>query len=236
LPIASVFTGTARDSRQGWLPRAGPGTVGPVRNLTYSDAGGSLHLKSWALPLVVAAIAVPIVLAILLGVVADMGIGLGLAAGAAAVAILLFAASRALPRGRLEVAARRDAERRLLVVATVEVTPRAAEQIAELAGDAADVRVVVPLASRRLDRWLSAEDSAREAAQDALAHSAGALVAAGLPVSGSLGDSDPAQALEDELRGFSADQVVLLSDAPGEDPLGDAADRLGLPLTRIGST
>jgi hypothetical protein len=204
-----------------------------MRDLTYSDADGSLHLKSWALPLVVAAIVVPIVLAILLGVVADMGIGIGLAAGALAVAVLLIAAGRALPTGRLEVAARSDAERRLLVVATAEATPKAAEQIAALGGDAADVRLVVPLPSRRLDRWMSAEDGARDEAQRRLAHSAGALVAAGLPVSGALGDSDPAQALEDELRGFSADQVVLLSESADEDPLGAAAGRLGLPLTRI---
>jgi hypothetical protein len=206
-----------------------------VRGLTYSDRGGSVRLKAWALPVVVAAIVVPIVLAILLGVAADLGIGLGLAAGALAVTALLFAAGRALPTGDLEVAARSDAERRLLVVATTEATPKAAERIAELGGDAADVRLVVPLPSSRLDRWLSSEDGAREEAQRLLAHSAGALVAAGLPVSGALGDSDPAQALEDELRGFSADQVVLLSDPAGEDPLQAVAERLGLPLTRVNS-
>lgn len=204
-----------------------------MARFTYPDSGGSLHLKSWALPLIVAAIIVPIVLAILLGVIADMGIGLGLAAGALAVAVLLVAAARALPSGRLEVAAHRDAKRRLLVVATTEVTPGAAERIAVLGGDVADVRLVVPVPSRRLDRWLSAEDSAREAAQDRLAHSAGTLVAAGLPVSGALGDSDPAQALEDELRGFSADEVVLLSDSEEDDPLRDVVDRLGLPLRRV---
>jgi hypothetical protein len=51
-------------------------------------------------------------------------------------------------------------------------------------------------------------------------------------VSGSVGDPDPAQALEDELRDFSADEVILLTDE-GEDPLGKVEARLGLPLRRV---
>jgi hypothetical protein len=200
--------------------------------LTYSDRSGTMRLKSSALPLIVALLVVPIVLGTLLGVVVDLGIGIGMAAGALAVAVLLVLAARALPGGMLEVAARRDAKRRLLVLATAEATPKAAEEIAALGGDAADVRLVVPLPSRRIDRWLSAEDAARNEAQRRLAHAAGALVAAGLPVSGSVGDSDPAQALEDELRAFPADEIVLLSDR-ADDPLAAFESRLTLPLTRI---
>jgi hypothetical protein len=58
------------------------------------------------------------------------------------------------------------------------------------------------------------------------------LVAAGLPVSGSIGDPDPAQALEDELRGYAADEVVLLT-AGDKDPLGKVEARIGLPLRRV---
>ena len=68
----------------------------------------------------------------------------------------------------------------------------------------------MPVPSHRLDRWLSAEDEARHEAEARLARSAGTLVAAGLPVSGSVGDADPAQAVEDELRDFAADEVVLV--------------------------
>ena len=71
----------------------------------------------------------------------------------------------------------------------------AVERIAELAGGAADVRIVVPMPSDRLSRWLSAEDRARQSGQDRLARSAGALTAAGLTVSGSVGDSDLVQAV-----------------------------------------
>jgi hypothetical protein len=185
------------------------------------------------MPLVVAAIAVPIVAMMLLGILAIEGTAMGLAAGAAAVAVLVVIAARARPGGKMEVAAHRDAEHRLLVIASSEVTARAAEAIRGEAANAADVRLVVPLRSRRIDRWLSATDDAREAAQDRLAHSAGALVAAGLPVSGSLGDNDPAQAVEDELRSYPADEIVWVS-GPGEaGPSDELRERLGIPLTVV---
>lgn len=196
------------------------------------ESEGTTYLRPWALPLIVAVICVPVVGGLALGIVTDSGTGLGFAVGALAVAALLVVAARARPRGAIEVASHPDAERRLLVLAAAEVTPEAAERIAERAEGAADVRLLVPVASGRLSRWLSAEDDARAEAQDVLARSAGTLVAAGLPVSGSLGDSDPAQALQDELRDYSADEVLLLS-AAGDDSLARVADRLELPVTRI---
>ena len=192
-----------------------------------------MRLKAWALPVAVAAIAVPIVLAMLIGMVTIEGSALGLAAGAAAVAALLVIAARQKPRAALEVAAHADDGRRLVVVATQEASPDAAQRIADLAHDPDDVRLVVPIPSARLDRWLSGDDPARAEAQRRLAHSAGALVAAGLPVSGSLGDSDPAQALEDELHAFPADEVILLAPEGGDDPLAKAEGRLDLPLHRV---
>lgn len=196
------------------------------------ESEGTTYLRPAAMPLIVALIAIPIVGAMALGVVSSTGTGLGFVAGALAVAALVVLAARARPGGAVEVASRSDEQRRVLVLATSEVTPEAAGRIAEAAAGAADVRLLVPLASGRLSRWLSAEDDARAAAQDRLARSAGALVAAGLPVSGSLGDNDPAQALQDELRGYSADEVILLS-AEGDNSLASAADRLELPVLRL---
>ena len=200
--------------------------------LTEEDSGGTRYLRAGAIPLVVAAIAIPVVVAMLLSVLAVGATAIGMAAGAAAVASLIVLAARLRPRDRLEVAAHRDSERRLLVIATEEVSPNAAERVAEAAGGAADVRVVVPVASRRIDRWLSAEDAARDAAQDRLARTAGALVATGLPVSGTLGDNDPAQALEDALRDYAADEVVVLGGTDDE-RLSRALERLELPVDRI---
>lgn len=189
-----------------------------------------MRFRPFAIPLIIAAICIPIVAA--MGAAGTFGAGLGMAVGALAATSLIVLAARSRPNRRLEVAGSRDAGRRVLVVAIAEATPGSAQRIAELAGSATDVRVVVPVPSQRLDRWLSAEDKARREAEGRLARSAGALVAAGLPVSGSVGDADPAQALEDELHEFAADEVILLTDN-GKDPLAKVEARLGLPLRRV---
>jgi hypothetical protein len=190
-----------------------------------------MRFRPFAIPLIITAICVPIVAAMALA--GTFGAGLGMAVGAVAVTGLILFAVRARPDASLEVARSADTGHRVLVVATAEPTARAAEQVAELVGSAEDVRLVVPVPSHRLDRWLSAEDKARHEAEARLARAAGALVAAGLPVSGSVGDPDPAQALEDELRDFAADEVVLLI-SNGKDPLAKVEARLGIPLRRVG--
>src|SRR5512132_2394764 len=189
-----------------------------------------MRFRSWAIPLLIAVICASIVASMALAGL--VGAGLGMAVGAVAATGLVVFASRSKPDRKLEVAAADDDGHRVLVVATAEATAASAQRIAELAGRTTDVRVVVPVASHRLDRWFSAEDNARHEAEALLARSAGALVAAGLPVSGSVGDHDPAQALEDELRGYAADEVVLLS-AGDKDPLGKVQARIGLPLRRV---
>jgi hypothetical protein len=177
---------------------------------------------------VVSAIVVPVAVAFLLG-----GPSIGLPATAAAAATIVVIAARSRPFGAMEVARSPDRRRRVLVVASRELSATAAERVAELAGDAADVRIVVPTPSTRLSRWLSAEDRARERGQDRLARSAGALTAAGLRVSGSVGDSDPIQAVEDELRSFAADEVVVLTAGDSEPQTEELRGRLALPLTTV---
>ena len=189
-----------------------------------------MRFRPFAIPLIIGLICTSIVAAMALAGL--VGAGAGMAVGALAATGLVVFASRAHPNLRIEVARHEDSQHRVLVLATAEATAASAERIAELAGRPKDVRLVVPVASHRLDRWLSAEDDARRDAQGTLARSAGALVAAGLPVSGSVGDHDPAQALEDELRNFPADEVILLI-ADGKDPLAKIETRLSLPLRRI---
>jgi hypothetical protein len=198
--------------------------------LTTRDPQGGMRLRPYAAPLIIAVIGASVAAAMALS--GSVGAGLGMAVGAGAATSLIVFAARARPQERVEVAASADTDHRVLVVAVAEPTAGSAERIAELTGSAADVRVVVPVPSHRLDRWLSAEDEARGEAERRLAHAAGALVAAGLPVSGSIGDPDPAQALEDELRDFPADEVVLIT-GDGDDPLAKVESRLGLPLRRV---
>jgi len=190
-----------------------------------------MRFRPFAIPLIIAAICTPVAGAMALSST-GLGAGVGMAVGAVAATSLVTFAARAKPDGKLEVASSVDAGHRVLVLAVAEATPAAAQRIADITGSPSDVRLLVPVPSHRLDRWLSAEDKARREAEARLARSAGVLVAAGLPVSGSVGDPDPAQALEDELRGYAADEVVLLG-AGGRDPLGKVESRLGLPLRRV---
>jgi hypothetical protein len=199
--------------------------------LTTRDPQGGMRFRPFAIPLIIAAICVSVAGAMSLSST-ELGAGIGMAVGAVAASSLIVFAARAKPDGRLEVAQSEDSGHRVLVVAVTEATPAAAQRIADITGSPSDVRLLVPVPSHRLDRWLSAEDDARHEAEARLARSAGALVAAGLPVSGSIGDHDPAQALEDELRGYPADEVVLLTDGD-KDPLGKVEARLTLPLRRV---
>lgn len=189
-----------------------------------------MRFRAFAIPLIIAAIGVPIVAA--MAAAGSFGAGLGMAAGALAATTVVVFAARAKPQPTLEVARGDETGHRVLVLAVAEATPASAQRIADITGSPSDVRLLVPVPSHRLDRWLSAEDNARHEAEARLARSAGALVAAGLPVSGSVGDADPAQALEDELRGFAADEVVLLTDG-AKDPLAKIEPRIGLPLRRV---
>ena len=196
--------------------------------LTFIDADGSTRLKAWALPVVVTAITVPITAAFILG-----GAAAGLPVTAAAAATIVVIAARSKPFGPMEVAGATDRGRRVLVLVARELDGAAVDRIAELARGAADVRIVVPMPSDRLSRWLSAEDPARQSGQDRLARSAGALTAAGLEVSGSVGDSDLLQAVEDELRSFAAAEVLVVPAEGSEPRIEELRGRLALPLTTV---
>lgn len=203
----------------------------PLR-LTYEDSRGDTALKPWALPVIVAAICIPIIAAF---GTSSQGPAIGLAVGAVAAICLVVWAARSKPFSKLEVARSSDGARRVLVLAQGEISSAAAQRVSELASGADDVRIVVPAPTARLDRWLSAEDKARRTAQDWLARSAGALTAQGLPVSGSVGDSDLRQAAEDELRSFAADEVLVVTDDGEERRVKKLRDDLALPLTRVPS-
>lgn len=197
---------------------------------SYEDAEGTTRFKAWALPLIVAAICIPVVAAF---GITSQGSAVGFAMAAAVATLIIVLAVRSKPFGPMEVAAAADGKRRVLVVATEELGVASAARVAELASGADDVRIVVAIPSRRLDRWLSGDDAARGQAQAWLAGSAGALTAQGLRVSGSVGDADPAQAVADELRSFAADEVLVISDEPHTAQIEELRHRLALPLTRL---
>ncbi|HSE82660.1 MAG TPA: universal stress protein [Gaiellaceae bacterium] len=109
--------------------------------------------------------------------------------------------------------------KRILVVTTASV-PREDlhDQVRAHAGsEDADVRVVAPAAEiSRLDWLANDEQEARTAAEERAFEAGHAVAPAARSVDAEVGDTDPVQAIEDALREFPADELVLVTH-PDED-------------------
>jgi hypothetical protein len=191
-------------------------------------------LKPWMLPLIVAAIAVPVVAAMVL-----QGPALGLAIGALAATAIVVIAARQRPDEPIDVARRSDARRHVLVVASQPVDePSAVERIVDAVVDRepreeAEVLVLAPAHDRFLDRWASAVRPARQEAQRKLVLSVAALAAAEVEARGKVGDADIVQAVEDALATFPATDVILVTGSCETDRAGmRAAEELRRRLDR----
>jgi hypothetical protein len=171
-----------------------------------------LWVSPWKLPLIVAAIVVPIALSFLL-----VGPSVGLPIGALVAGALVVVAVMQRPRGTIESATASRAEQRLLVVIADPLEdPAAVEEISEAAAGDAAVMVLAPAQIGFLDRWASDVEGARRDAQRRLVLSVAALAAAGVEAEARVGDENVVQAVEDQLGDFPATEVVLVSaaDAP----------------------
>ncbi|HXS46348.1 MAG TPA: hypothetical protein VN756_02685 [Solirubrobacterales bacterium] len=178
-------------------------------------------MAPWKLPVIVAAIAVPIVGAFALG-----GGGVGVAVGALSAVAIVVVAARQRPRGPIGEAPASDGRRQVLLVITCAVEePAVVRKIAVAAGlggegDDAAVLVLSPARIGFLDRWASDVEGARQTAQQNLVATVAALAKAGIAAEARVGDEDVVQAVEDQLQSFHASDVVLVS-GDGDD--GDAS-------------
>ncbi len=112
-----------------------------------------------------------------------------------------------------------DGVHRVLVVANETVGGKALLDAltARLDGETRSeiLLVVPPLAGSAAEHWSSDIDSAIPEARERLEASLAGMSAAGLDVSGRLGDHhDPNQAIEDALKVFPADEVVISTHPP----------------------
>ncbi len=118
---------------------------------------------------------------------------------------------------RQSAAASPAGEHRILVVANETVG--GAELLAELSGrvgtSRARVLVVCPALNSPLRHWVSDEDEARDAAQDRLDQSLASMREAGIAANGEIGDGDPIQAIEDAMRTFSPDELIISTHPAG---------------------
>lgn len=129
--------------------------------------------------------------------------------------------------------------RRLLVVATASIPAGALRaSLVAHAGRDAETLVIAPASGiSRLDWLTNAEDDARSDA----AERADKLVEAtpSGDVESRVGDSDPVKAIEDALRTFPADELIVVT-LPDEDAswlekgsAGTALSRFSLPVTHL---
>jgi hypothetical protein len=132
--------------------------------------------------------------------------------------------------------------RRVLVIANETCAARGVvEEVGYRGGPGAEVMVVAPaLARGRLEHWLSSDSERRRA--DALARldaSVTAFTNAGIPAQGALGDADPLQALDDAIRTFEPDEVVISTHPPQRSNwlerqvVKKARERYQLPITHV---
>jgi hypothetical protein len=169
-------------------------------------------MAAWKLPVVVAALAVPITAAFLV-----VGPALGVAVGALAVLAILMVAARQRPRGPIGEPGHSGPRRVLLVLTCPVEEPAAVQRVAtaaELAGkgDSPSVLALLPARLRFLDRWASDVEGARRSAQEHLVATVAALAKAGIAAEARVGDEDLVQAVEDQLQSFPANEVVLVSE------------------------
>lgn len=181
-------------------------------------------MAPWKLPLLVIAIAVPIVAGFLLG-----GPGLGTAVGALAGVGLIWVAARMRPRGGIGEAPDPTERRRLLVVVSRPVEdPGTMAAVAAEAGvdgsrDLAEVMILAPVRVGFLDRWASDLEPARQEAQKTLVISVASLAKVGVVAEARVGDEDIVQAVEDQVGSFQATEVVLVTASDEDDPAAAAA-------------
>ncbi len=129
--------------------------------------------------------------------------------------------------------------RRILVVTTSHAPEAEIESVVHAhAGPDAELYVVAPASKiSRLDRLTNAEDDARADAGERAEATSEAVP--GDHVEAHVGDVDPLLAIEDALREFPADEILVLT-APKDDAswlengLGkDARERFSVPVTHI---
>jgi nucleotide-binding universal stress UspA family protein len=135
----------------------------------------------------------------------------------------------------------RENERRILVVANETVGgERLREEIRSRSeGYEEQVFVVCPALNSPLRHWASDEDGARLQAQERLNASLARLRELGVDAKGEIGDAEPLQAMEDAMRLFGADEIIISTHPEGRSHwlekgiVAGARERFAVPITHV---
>lgn len=102
-----------------------------------------------------------------------------------------------------------------------------------------EVFIVCPALGSRLRNLLSDDDRARAEAHARLDASLAALAEIGVHADGCVGDADPLRAIDDTLRTFAADELIIATHPPlrsnwlAGDVVERARERYHLPITHV---
>jgi hypothetical protein len=180
----------------------------------------------------------------LIVIAAAINTWLGVAVFALLTAIAVGAIVRARrepPQLRTHASRSGPGERRILVIANETVGGRTLREEIERRSEGYDVQVLVvcPALNSPLRHWVSDEDAARAAAQERLDNSLARLAEEGLDARGEVGDGEPLQAIEDALRSFGADEIIISTHPEGRSQwlergvVSGARERFDVPITHV---
>jgi hypothetical protein len=132
-------------------------------------------------------------------------------------------------------------ERRILVIANETVGGETLRDTIRQHSEGArgEVLVVTPALNTPLKHWVSDDDQARDAAQERLDRSLSRLREAGIEARGEIGDGEPLQAIEDALRTFGADEIIISTHPEGRSHwlergvVSGARERFAVPITHV---
>jgi hypothetical protein len=155
--------------------------------------------------------------------------------------VLLFGGRKEPPQQTTPVHRGDPDERRILVIANETVGGEALRDVIreKSEGFREQVLVVCPALNSPLRHWASDDDSARREAQVRLARSLDQLAGVGVSATGEVGDSEPLQAIEDALRTFGADEVIISTHPEGRSHwlekgvVSGARQRFAVPITHV---
>ena len=180
---------------------------------------------------------------IVIGAAIDTTVGV-----AVFVLLTLLAVYFAFFRGRPEAVPRTapavpspEGEVRILVIANETIGGKALTDLIrkKSEGVRANVLVVVPALVTALQHLTSDEDPGRAAAQERLDASLATLRSLGVAANGEVGDAQPVQAIEDALRTFGADEIIISTHPEGRSHwlksgvVNEARARFAVPITHV---
>jgi hypothetical protein len=123
--------------------------------------------------------------------------------------------------------------RNLLVVLFEDASPAELRKaIAERGDGPPHVRVVAPARAGLLE-WLATDEDRARAEAEVRALESEWLLADEAEIEGDAGDVDPVLAVEDALRNFDADEILLVGGAAENGGLEASLRRFGIPVTRL---